>query len=337
MQSNESIKEYLSILQIDNGQVLTKSYVTAKYKKLAKIKHPDKQGGTKCAFQELSEAYKNVIKFIEKNQEYEKYEEQERDFETEFFMKNNIMKEYSASYVVYIQDHLADKWKTVLEKHITVHKMDKTKIIFKTGLITLTLYIKPKKDPRSKLHIQSGDQTRNLEFIIENLSLFYKEVNLVPDTLSLMSDHKELGRSMCVRCGKYFTNKKGLKAHILRMHTSNRKKQVDNQIDQLPITLDESVENHSTKNETSNSILSLASSIRIITAHDTEDEVNPPLQKKKKKEEEGNVIGGGKTLLENKLKDMLNICPVITFDDKDEGTRLTTMRSKPDYVEFVLL
>ena len=175
MTDRESIKDYLKILQIDQEQNITKRYVTAKYKKLAKVTHPDKYGGNKGEFQQLNQAYKKVIEYLEENQKYESYEEQDRDFETEFFMKHNIMKECSASYVVYIQDCFVEKWKMVLERHTMVHKIDKTKVIFKTGLVTVTLYIKPKKDPRSKLHIQSGDQGRNLEFIMEIYPCFIRK------------------------------------------------------------------------------------------------------------------------------------------------------------------
>ena len=95
------------------------------------------------------------------------------DFETEFFKKHNIVKECTASFVIYIQDEYVDRWRKVLERHIVVHRPDKGRIIFKTSTITVTLYMKPKKDPRSKLHIQSGDQNKNLEFILDSLSLFY--------------------------------------------------------------------------------------------------------------------------------------------------------------------
>ena len=155
----EAIKDDLKVLNIDDKQEITKDYVTAKYKNLAKVRHPDKEGGNTGDFQRLLSAYRSIIQFLEDNQDKEPFEEKEKDFETEFFMKHNIMKECTTSYVVYIQDQFVDRWRKVLERHITVHKMDKTKAIFKTGLITVTLYVRPKKDPRSKLHIQSGDQS----------------------------------------------------------------------------------------------------------------------------------------------------------------------------------
>ena len=90
--------------------------------------------------------------------------------------KHNIVKECTSSIVIYIQDAFVQNWRQVLEKHLKVHREEKSKVILKTGLITITLYEKPKKDPRSKLHIQSGDQKRNFEFVFDSLSMFYREV-----------------------------------------------------------------------------------------------------------------------------------------------------------------
>ena len=151
MRSQDQIKEELLVLGIDVTAELTKKYVTAKFRKLAKKTHPDKAGGSNEDFQILDAAYKKIIKFIEESDD----QEDEEDFETEFFMSNNFMKECTASYVVYVQEKLVDEWQKVLERHLGIHKVDNIKIIFKTGDITVTLYKKPKKDPRSKLHIQS--------------------------------------------------------------------------------------------------------------------------------------------------------------------------------------
>ena len=163
-------------------------------------------------------AYRRVIKHLEEEVNCE----DEEDFEKEFFMKHNFMKKCTTSYVVYIQDRFVDQWKRVLERHIEIHKMDKVRTIFKTGDITITLYEKPKKDPRSKLHIQSKDQLTNLEFILEKLSMFYREVCVMEQQGSSAMEFRELQRSLCGKCGKYFTNKKGLKQHMIRMHSSKK-------------------------------------------------------------------------------------------------------------------
>ena len=242
MSSNQQFKEDLIVLEINEEQTLTKKYVTSKYKKLAKTRHPDKEGGTKSAFQTLLNAYRRIIDYLDGKIVKEAFEEEEKDFETEFFMKHNFMKECTSSFVVYIQDWLVDRWKRVLERHMKIHKSDKFKIIFKTGEITLTLYDKPKKDPRSKLHIQGGDQNKNLDFILEKLSKFYREVCFLQETTSKALELRDLHRSLCIICGKHFTNKRGLKQHIIRIHDNKTKKIVVNKKDmEISVTLDEIV------------------------------------------------------------------------------------------------
>ena len=65
MISNESIKKDLETMEIAETQNLTKGFVTAKYKKLAKVMHPDKPGGNTGEFQELFNAYRRIVKYIE--------------------------------------------------------------------------------------------------------------------------------------------------------------------------------------------------------------------------------------------------------------------------------
>ena len=113
---------------------------------------------------------------------------------------------------------MAERWQNVLEKHLTVHSIDKCRVIFKNGDITITLYVKPKKDPRSKIHIQGKSQKKNLEFIMERLSMFYFEVSVIEVDASKAIILKDLQRSHCIKCGKFFTNKRGLKQHVVKMH-----------------------------------------------------------------------------------------------------------------------
>ena len=175
MSDHSQIQKECDILGIDDIDNITIKFVTAKYKRRAKLVHPDK-GGKDCDFQELQEAYRKVVKYLE-NLKKEDFEETDDDQEKEFFMKHNMVKECSTSIVVYIEEILASKWTNVLARHLSFQKRDKCRAIFKSGKLTITIYEKPKKDPRPKIHIQSGDQRANLEFIIEKLSLFYNEVN----------------------------------------------------------------------------------------------------------------------------------------------------------------
>ena len=118
---SEQIMKDMKTLRIDNDQTLTTKFVTAKYKQLAKERHPDREGGNTEDFQELQNAYRRMINFIE---ETEGINVNEEDLETDFFMKNNVMKECSTSFVFYIQDIYIDKSRVVLEKHLTVRRID---------------------------------------------------------------------------------------------------------------------------------------------------------------------------------------------------------------------
>ena len=222
MSSRANIKKDLETLKIKEDQDISIDYVTAKYKRLAKEIHPDRPGGVTSEFQELLNAYRRIIKYLEEHPNEQ--EEEEENMEAAFFMKHNFMKECTGSYVVYIEEKLVDCWQKVLERHIEVHKMDKIRKIFKTGDITITMYAKPKKDPRSKFHIQSRDQNKNLQFILENLSMFYSEVLEIYGSPNSELGFRQTQRSLCSKCGKSFTNKKGVKQHILRMHSSTSKK-----------------------------------------------------------------------------------------------------------------
>ena len=123
--------------------------------------------------------------------------------------------------------------------------------------MTITLYKKPKKDPRPKIHIQGGDQSANLEFVVEKLPLFYNEVNRSKGAGILSQEIKSIQRAMCGKCGKSFINKKGVKQHILRMHVGKPKLSVEDvnleepdivsgeleRVNQMPLSRIISVEN----------------------------------------------------------------------------------------------
>ena len=242
---------------------------------MARVRHPDKPGGNTIAFQELLNAYRRIIDYIEGNKRREAFEADDGDFETEFFMKHNFMKECSSSFVVYVQDSFVERWKSVLQRPMKIHKSDKFRIIFKTGSITLTFYIKPKKDPRSKLHIQSGDQDKNLDFILEKLSMFYREVcETDPKVLQI----KDMQRSVCVICSKNFTNKRGLKQHMIRMHGNKTSKTINSgnkHIEQ--VTLEEIVEGlKSKKPDECPDVITLSQPLS--------SDIRSPLPKKKKLE-----------------------------------------------------
>ena len=218
MISYETIEKELKILEIDSSQRLTIRYVTQKYKEIARMVHPDKPGGDTGEFQEILQAYRNIIQLLENDTESKN---KEHDYETQFFMKNNFMKVCTSSYVVYIQGKYAKHWRRVLERHLVAQKADDIRVIFKSNQITITLYECPKRDPRPKIHIQSSEMAKNLEFIMEKLTLFYREVcNLAENVLSSDLQSHDKMKCTCSVCGKILVNKKGLRSHMTRMHTN---------------------------------------------------------------------------------------------------------------------
>ena len=224
MTNQEQLVKDYELLEIDinTNENITERYVTLKYKKRARIVHPDKIGGNKSDFQELLNAYRRIIKHLE-NMKKEGEVEAEDDPEKEFFMKHNFMKECTNSIVVYVEDGLVDKWKQVLMRHLSFQNMDKCRIIFKSSILTVTLYARPKKDPRSKIHIQSGNQKANLDFVMDTMANLYQEVC---KQVQLDIDPRKIRavqRAICGKCGKNFINKKGVKQHILRMHVNKPK------------------------------------------------------------------------------------------------------------------
>ena len=209
-------------LEIDHTKPVKINDVTTKYKAMAKLLHPDKAGGSTEKFQELLNIYRRLIKYIESNQEEREEEDcSKENAQKKFFMKHNFTKRCSKSYVVHIENSLAEKWKDVLHKHLRFHKIDDSKIIFKSGLLTITIYIKPKKDNISKIHIQSGNQDANLDFIMESMSLFYREV-CQNTNLTHSIEAKSIQRSICGKCGRSFETKKGFKLHS-RVHAEKHK------------------------------------------------------------------------------------------------------------------
>ena len=99
----------------------------------------------------------------------------------------------------------------VAKWHLGIHKVDNIKVVFKNCYIKIILYKKPKKDPRSKLHIRSKNQAKNLDFILDSLSKFYFKVCKMRNYRPAAISFKELERIFCIKCGKYFTNKKRIK------------------------------------------------------------------------------------------------------------------------------
>ena len=60
------------------------------------------------------------------------------------------------------------------------------------------------------------------------LSIFFREVcSLNKDSLSAFDEVRNMQRAVCGICGTHFTNKKGVRQHILRIHEGKEKKSMN--------------------------------------------------------------------------------------------------------------
>ena len=81
-----------------------------------------------------------------------------------------------------------------------------------------------KKESRSKLHIQSNDQRKNLEFMMENLASLLCEVCAMNPNFMQVMKATFMEKAQCPQCGKHFINKKGVKQHTMRINSENKDK-----------------------------------------------------------------------------------------------------------------
>ena len=82
-------KKDLATLDIKDETNLTSELVTSKYKKLAKIHHPDKKTGNKEAFQNLHNAYERLSSIFDDDLKDDSKDEHE-DYEKGFFRTSNF-------------------------------------------------------------------------------------------------------------------------------------------------------------------------------------------------------------------------------------------------------
>ena len=114
VQYNE-YKEDLATLDIKDITNLTSELVTSKYKKLAKIYHPDKKGGTKEAFQKLQNAYDRLSAMIDDDPSGSDSKADTEDYEKDFFRTSNFPLERKNCFVVILENEFSDQWEYVLK------------------------------------------------------------------------------------------------------------------------------------------------------------------------------------------------------------------------------
>ena len=179
---------HLKVLGIEelNPEKLTFKIAKNVYRKNALNVHPDKIGSESTeAFQQLVNAYKEVLKYIFENPKYEVTEnnDEEEIFAHENFENFNFPQENDGSYTVLIQNSQADAWQEALENIYGEPEVKRTpkgtecdrywKIKFSVENfqieITVHLYNKPKSKKKSKILVQGGLQSAIGIFVFEEL------------------------------------------------------------------------------------------------------------------------------------------------------------------------
>jgi hypothetical protein len=174
---SESFKEDLALLEIvlEENKLPSLRFVNLKFKKLAKIHHPDK-GGKKEEFQIILNAYRSAVKHLEDVVNGE-VEDDDAHFEKEFFKRNNFPKENKTSFTVILENSLSGEWRDTLKNtYGEGEKLVNGGEKFSRGSITMTFYEKPKRDGKTKVLVQSGVQDENFDFVFNEMPKLYMKV-----------------------------------------------------------------------------------------------------------------------------------------------------------------
>ena len=169
----------------------------AQYKKMSKVRHPDKPGGTTEDFQELLNAYHSIGRLIEKEAN-EQPDDEEEVVARNMFKQFNFEKENSYSFTISIKNCEYLSWEEVFTKHFGV-PVDKSAtsngkkftIAFKMDddlpecRLYATLYFKP-KSASGTLYIQSEKSKHYVSsaFVSNALPGLYLEVLDIQSTSS---------------------------------------------------------------------------------------------------------------------------------------------------------
>ena len=193
---SDMMREALKFLQFDD--IPSMKELNTRYRKLALIKHPDKNGGSDSAkedYQHLLNCYRLIGNYIVDNVTDDDATEEEMDHVTTF--KNfNFDQRNKYSHTILIENKLTFAWRKVLVGKIgdpedkghngMIFRLKEFKVDEDVFSITVTLYEAP-KDNQPKLHIQSSSQYANDEFTLKELPALYTEVRKVtpPDMLGV--------------------------------------------------------------------------------------------------------------------------------------------------------
>ena len=246
--------EDLKILKIEDRNIeeLSIRDIISSYRKLVRKLHPDTSGyDSKQDFQDLGNAYERMLKIVvekvQKNEEEDKNKESEgsekkncnEDCEEKFVKENfhnfNFPTEKEGSFVVKVENELAESWDECFQNiygEAKVNKNAKTgvevsrlwKIPYDGCELTIHLYKKPKTTKISKFLVQGGNQAAKYLFVFTELPIIYQKVCEMEPKIFL-PDPKRLKNISSVTCDKckFRSNSMILmKKHIKTIHDPKR-------------------------------------------------------------------------------------------------------------------
>ena len=192
--SDYQLKQDLATLEIKDGTNLSSKFLTLKYKKLAKIHHPDKKGGDKEAFQKLQNAFNRLTAMLDDGH----CSDSEDDFEKEFFRTSNFPLEKKNCFVVILENKRSNYWEYVLKDLYGAEKILNTGgIQFKFESMALSFYNKPKKDNKTKVLIQGKNKDAIIEYVFETMPKIYRRVIEMGKVTELQNEKKDISCDNC--------------------------------------------------------------------------------------------------------------------------------------------
>ena len=254
-QSKTQIDQDLKILNIEDKDIeeLSIRDIINAYRKLVKKVHPDKSGyDSKEEFQRLGNAYERILKIlVEKAQKTGEEEDKRRgserseepnsseDYEVKFVKENfhnfNFPTQKEGSFVVKIENKLADAWDDCLQ---TLYGEPKINSNAKTGVevsrlwkisyeeceLTVHLYKKPKTTKTSKFLVQGGNHSAKYLFVFTELPIIYKKVcEMEPQkVLPGVRRMKNISGVTCTKCKFSSTSLIQMKKHMMSIHNPKR-------------------------------------------------------------------------------------------------------------------
>ena len=245
-----NIEKFLSILKLEKPveELSIRDVITA-YRKLVKNVHPDTSGyASKEDFQKLGEAYESILKIavnrakasensVIKRKEEEKDEEEETEekFVKENFHNFNFPTEKEGSFVIKVENDLADMWDECFINIYGEPKVNRTKtgtetsrlwrIVYQGCELTIHFYKKPKTTKISKFLVQGGNHMKKYCFVFTELPLIYKKVcESKPLKIRNESQQNDLSTATCDKCKFKTTSMIQMKKHLKAIHNTNRSK-----------------------------------------------------------------------------------------------------------------